>query len=56
MIDRQGQALRNERGKLGYVSVLEFTERATRDAFSERVIEALLASFPHAFDKRESAP
>jgi hypothetical protein len=31
--------------------VIEFTDRTTRDAFSERVIAALLTGFPDAFDE-----
>jgi hypothetical protein len=30
--------------------VIEFLDRPTRDAFSERAIEALVAAYPNAFD------
>jgi hypothetical protein len=33
-----------------YAPVIEFTDRETRDAFSARVIEALLTRFPAAFE------
>jgi hypothetical protein len=34
---------------------LQFLDRDTADAFSDRVIEALLESHPHAFDAEEPA-
>lgn len=50
-ITRDGQVRRDERGKTAYSPVIEFVDRATRDAFSARVIEALLAAYPHAFEE-----
>jgi hypothetical protein len=41
-------------GRPQYVSIIEFTDRKTRDAFSHRVIEALLDRAPHAFDFEEA--
>jgi hypothetical protein len=41
-VDRDGNVRRDERGKVAYSPVLEFTYRATRDAFSHRLIAALL--------------
>lgn len=54
-VTREGVVRRNERGKTAYVQILEFTDRGTSNAFSQRVIEALLADFPHAFDAEGSA-
>ena len=49
LITRDGQVKRDERGKITYVPILEFINRETRDAFSDRVIAALLIRFPDAF-------
>ena len=54
-ITREGTVRRDERGKIAYSSVLEFTDKATRDAFSARVIAALLAFAPATFDSEEAA-
>jgi hypothetical protein len=53
-IDREGRVRHDERGKAAYVNILQFTDRDTGDAFSDRAIEALLEAFPRAFDE-ESA-
>jgi hypothetical protein len=50
-IDREGRVRQGERGKPAYTNILQFTDRDTSDAFSDRVIEALLAAFPSAFDE-----
>lgn len=50
-ITRDGVVRRNENSKVVYTAILQFTDRATSDAFSERVIAALLATYPHAFDE-----
>jgi hypothetical protein len=49
IITRDGQVKRDERNKIVYSAILEFTDRETRDAFSDRVIAALLTRFPDAF-------
>lgn len=54
-IDRSGTARRDDRGKVAYFPVLEFTDRATRTAFSERVIASLLEFAPAAFSEEEAA-
>ena len=51
IVGRDGQVKRDERGKIAYVPILEFPDRETRDAFSTRVIEALLTHSPAAFDE-----
>jgi hypothetical protein len=46
-----GCARRDPRtGKILYIPVLQFADKRTADAFSQRGIEALLARWPHAFD------
>jgi hypothetical protein len=52
-LDKDGQARRDDRGKIQYTPVLQFLDRDTADAFSDRVIEALLADYPRAFDDME---
>jgi hypothetical protein len=54
-IDRDGNVRRNERGKVAYTPVIEFTDKQTRDAFSARVIASLLEFAPAAFDDEEAA-
>jgi hypothetical protein len=49
-VDRDGTAKRGENGKTIYVPVIEFTDRPTREAFSDRVVAALLEFAPGAFD------
>ena len=51
MIDKDGVAIRDrETGKISYSTIFEFTDRATRDAFSHAVIEAVLRVFPDALE------
>jgi len=54
-ITREGAVRRDGRRKAAYAPVLEFTDRATRDAFSARVIAALLEDFLNAFDDEIAA-
>ena len=54
-IDRSGNVRRDDRGKVTYTPVIEFTDRATRDAFSDRVIASLLEFAPAAFDGEAAA-
>jgi hypothetical protein len=54
-ITRDRSVRLDQRGKVVYSPVLEFTDRATRDAFSARVIDALLEDFPGAFEDRSAA-
>ena len=49
-VTREGHVRRDDRAKTAYAPVLEFTDKPTRDAFSARAIEALVAAFLDAFD------
>jgi hypothetical protein len=42
-------------GKIAYTPVMEFTNKAVRDAFSAAVIAAVLEQAPDAFDERSAA-
>ena len=54
-ITREGQARRDEPGKIAYSATLQFTDRGTANAFSQRVIDALIAAYPNAFGEEEIA-
>jgi hypothetical protein len=54
-ITRDGAVRRDDRGKTLYTPTLEFTDKSTRDAFSARVIAALLEFAPTAFDAEGTA-
>jgi hypothetical protein len=54
-ITRDGTVRKDERGKVLYTPTIEFTRRATRDAFSALVIASLLEFAPAAFDDEEAA-
>jgi hypothetical protein len=54
-IERNGTVRKDDRGKVLYTTVIEFTSREVRDAFSARVIEALLEFAPAAFDTEDAA-
>jgi hypothetical protein len=54
-IDREGNVRRDDRGKIAYTPVIEFTDKQTRDAFSARVIASLLEFAPAAFEDEEAA-
>lgn len=47
---RDGVLVKDPAGKVQYTPVMEFTGREVREAFSARVVEAVLAIEPHAFD------
>jgi len=56
MIDRNGVVLRDSTtGKVAYSNIFEFTDRATRNAFSNAVVAAVLDAFPNAFADGEAA-
>ena len=44
-IDREGRVRHDERGKIAYVAIIQFTDGATSDAFSELAIEALVEAY-----------
>lgn len=46
MTDKEGNAMRNEQGKIRYVSLLEWDNKGTADRFSDSVIAALEEKFP----------
>jgi DNA-binding cell septation regulator SpoVG len=46
MIDRDGNALRDDKGKIRYVPMIEFTSREVRNKWSDSVIEAIRAAHP----------
>jgi hypothetical protein len=49
---KDGQLVRDQDGKLQYIPVLQFVSREVSDAFSSRVVEAVLAYEPHAFESK----
>lgn len=51
MMDRDGNALRNEQGKVKYVPLLEWDNKGAGDRFSESVIMALEEKHPGATDE-----
>jgi hypothetical protein len=55
LVDRDGVVKRGDNGKIIYIPVLEFTDRPTREAFSDRVIATLLEFAPAAFDHEAAA-
>jgi hypothetical protein len=54
-VTKEGTVRRDDNGKTLYATVIEFTDSKVRDAFSERVITALLAGFPEAFEDDQPA-
>lgn len=48
MIDRDGQAMKNDQGKIKYVPLLEWANKETGDRFSEAVVAAIEAQHPGA--------
>ncbi len=50
-MDKDGVALRDKTtGKIAYVSIIEVDDRATRNAFSQAVVSAVLKFHPTAFE------
>jgi hypothetical protein len=54
MLDKDGVALRDDRGKVKYSYCFEFDSREVRDAFSRAVIDAVTTHAPH-FDDEAAA-
>ncbi len=48
MLDRNSNVMRDGDGKIRYVPIIDFADRATRDRFSDAVIAALRESYPDA--------
>jgi hypothetical protein len=52
---RTGMVRKDEHNRVCYAPVLEFYSDEARDAFRTRIIAALLARFPDAFQSEEVA-
>ena len=52
---KDGELVKDQRGKIQYWRVLDFTSAQVRDAFSRAVIDAVLRTFPNAFEDGEIA-
>jgi len=51
MLDANGVAMRDERGKIRYAApLISFTTRAARDRFAQQVLQALHEQYPGALD------
>jgi hypothetical protein len=46
-LDKDGNAKRDEKGKIAYVPVVEWTDREAADRFSEAVIAAVEREYPN---------
>ena len=51
-ITREGTVRKDERGKTAYSAVIEFTDRGTREAFSQRGTRRIAASAPARVRRR----
>jgi hypothetical protein len=54
MLDRTGAVLRDDAGKIKYVAVVQWGDRATADRFSHAVVTELLARHPEPFAVEQS--
>jgi hypothetical protein len=54
MVDRDGNLLREDSGKIRYAPVVEWSSPALRDEFSKRVVALVRARYPDAFDARDA--
>ena len=50
---RGNEVVTDDSGKIQYSPLLEFPRKEVRDAFSQRVIEAVLEAYPRALDLAE---
>jgi hypothetical protein len=48
-LSKDGAVVRDDAGKFQYAPILEFGSRASRDRFSQQVVNAVLARVPGAF-------
>jgi hypothetical protein len=56
MLDREGNVLRDEAGKIRYVPVVGFFNHGTRSSWSRQIVKALRAQFPDALPAEADAP
>jgi hypothetical protein len=56
MLDREGNVLRDEVGKIRYVPVVGFFNHGTRSSWSRQIVKALRAEFPDALPAEADAP
>jgi hypothetical protein len=54
-LDRNQQLVRDQAGKVQYATLMTWDSRDVSDAFSARVVEALLTRFPDALTETETA-
>jgi hypothetical protein len=52
---KDGAVVLDDNGRPQYSPLLEFGRRETRDAFSQRVVEAVLAAYPGALALEETS-
>jgi hypothetical protein len=50
MIDRDGVVMKDQRGKVRYVPLIEFASKEIRDRWSAAVIAAMREAHPEVFD------
>jgi hypothetical protein len=56
MLDRNGVALRDDRGKIRYSPVITFSSKEVRDRFSDAIIEAVRVAYPDVLVPAEGRP
>jgi hypothetical protein len=49
MINREGVAMKDDKGKLRYSPIIEFTSREIRDRWSDAIISAMREAHPGVF-------
>jgi hypothetical protein len=49
LVDRDGNALRDQNGKMRYVPIIEFRSKEVRDRWSAAVVQAVELAHPEAF-------
>lgn len=54
-LDKNGQPIRDERGRQAYSQILEWRDRRLREAFSDRIVELVRGQHPDAFNNTEQA-
>lgn len=48
MLDADGNVVRDERGRIRYVNLINFSTRARRNALSQQILAAVQAKYPEA--------